>query len=77
MIREEVINLRLAYGAYTQSAQILFGVVQNMPKNTFFLAPGAQKFLIFNKRNDGTIITHINKLGKPGKGRSVTPTLEE
>jgi len=48
-----------------------------MPKNTYFLAPGTQKFLIFNKRNDGTITQHIDSLGKPGKGRSVTPTLEE
>ncbi len=49
----------------------------NMPKNTYFLAPHPGKFRIFNKRNDGTITKHIDSLGKPGKGRSVTPTLEE
>ena len=48
-----------------------------MPKNTSFLAPHPEKILIFNKRNDGTITQHIDSLGKPGKGRSVIPTLEE
>jgi ribosome recycling factor len=29
------------------------------------------------QQEDGTITKHIDSLGKPGKGRSVTPTLEE
>lgn len=35
------------------------------------------RFPIFRKINDGTIITHIESLGKPGKGRCTLSVQEE